>query len=465
MIRLQRMKWGSCAITCGVALTLCFTLPRQAYGQGAVGAQATTPPQLTLASAIDLALVRNRKLQLAQLTVNGGREQERIAESALYPVLSNQSQVLHITQLQGVVIPPGAFESGSTTGLVPAQTVRIDQGASTGYTSNTALQQPLTQIFRIHAGVQAAHAGLEMTKIQAEDTRNEVVLLVRQMYYQYLIAQMNHVVALDALTAAKATDDENRKAVAEGKLLAATELGSRAEMLDRQRTLLMSRLSQHDVMLQMDDLLGLPIGTELELDPNVPDEIDIVPSRKEALTAVLHASLTVLGAMQDVEKARAGLAAARDAYIPNVSAFAQYNYQSGLPFLEHNFGTFGASFSYDLFDGGAREARVREARLKLSMAQTKLAQNQSDVLIQISAVYDKMEQLQELVTLSQVTLEAREETYRVEVKRGEVNAALASEMATARAAESKAKLDVLTSRLSLLLAQNDVKILLGEIPR
>ena len=40
------------------------------------------------------------------------------------------------------------------------------------------------------------------------------------------------------------------------------------------------------------------------------------------------------------------LTAAKSAYIPDITAFARQSYQDGVPFLVHNFGTFGVNLSF-----------------------------------------------------------------------------------------------------------------------
>jgi len=444
---------------------LILAVPLGVYAQGVAPELAGSPVHLTLPAAIDMAIAHNHKLEMARLSIHDSEEQRRIAEYHFYPAIKNQSAVLHLTELEGIVVPAGALSRGTSAGLIPAGTLRIDQGSATTYTSGTGLEQPLTQIFKIHAGVKAADADLNTAKIQAGDAENGIAVEVHQLYYSYLIEQLNGSTAEDALKASTIGEEENQKGVQEGRLLTDVELGSRADLLDKRRSVLVSELNLDDLALRLDDTLGLPLGTKFVLDPDALGEMPVLPSRTEAIEEVLQKSPLVLTSRQGVEKAKAGLAAAHDAYIPNITGLARYSYQSGLPFLQHNFGTFGASFSYDLFDGGAREANLRDARIKLSMAQTQLAQTQNDVRIQIAAAYDKVEQLQELLKVSQLMLETRDESYRIQSQRAQVNAELASGVAAAHAAATAAKLSVLNAQLNLYLAQDAIKRMLGEMPR
>jgi outer membrane protein TolC len=453
-------------IHAGLAVALLLSTPFSLIRaqQGSPSAPGA-PVHLTLPGAVGMALAHNHKLQLARLSVRDNEEQKRVAESHYYPVLNNDSSVHHLTEMEGVILPAGALSHGTSAGLIPAQTLRIDQGATTSYTSGTELAQPLTQLFRVHAGVKAADADLATSRIQADDSGNQIALQVHQLYYNYLIEQLQALAAQDAADAAATAETENQQALRDGKLLADAELSSRATLLDNQRSVLVAKLNLDDLTLQLDDVLGLPMGTQLVLDPDAVGDSPALPTRAEAIQEMFQKNPSILAAQQSVDKARAGLASARDKYIPDITGFALYSYQSGLPFFEHNFGIFGASLSYDLFDGGAREANVRDAKVKLSMAETQLTQTQDDARVQLSAAYDKVEQLEELVKVAILTQEAREETLRIQSQRAGTEAELPSGVASARADTTTARANVLEAKLNLYLAQNNILTLLGERPQ
>lgn len=451
------------AVLLAPASVVLVSLP-EAHAQEASSAEGA-PMSLTLPAAVDLAIAHNHKLELARLSVQDMEEQKRVAQSYFYPHIRNESATLHITELEGIVLPAGALSHGTSAGPIPAETLRIDQGASTTYTSGTGLDQPLTQMFRIHAGVKAANADLESARIQAQDAEYSIALEVHQLYCNYLIEELRASAAQDSLSAAATAEEENKQALQDGKVLADVELASRASLLDQQRTVLESKLSLDDLTLRLDDLLGLPMGTKFILEAGSVSDAPELPSRAEAIAEILAKNPGILVAQQSVAKARAGLAVAHDAYIPDITGIARYSYQSGLPFFTHNFGTFGASVTYDLFDGGAREARVRDARVTLSMAQARLAQAEDDARVDVSAAYDKAEDLEQLLKVASLTLETREESLRIQSQRAGAGAELASGVASARAAVTTAKVNVLEAKLDLYLARNDVLRLLGERPQ
>jgi outer membrane protein TolC len=52
--------------------------------------------------------------------------------------------------------------------------------------------------------------------------------------------------------------------------------------------------------------------------------------------------------------------------IPDITAFARHDYQNGIAFLFHNYNVVGLSFTYDLFDGGKRQASLKEREAQLA---------------------------------------------------------------------------------------------------
>jgi outer membrane protein TolC len=428
-------------------------------------AQGSSPMELTLPQAIDLALKQNRQIQLAQLAVVDSEHKKEIARSAYFPQIKNESTLLHITELAGVNFPAGAFGSPPSTGPIPSQSLVIDQGALTAYTSGTGLAQPLTQMFKIHESNRAATADINSAKIQVNQAENEIALKVRQLYYGILIAQLNEQAAKEEVDASQVRLQESTDAVAQGKALEVVALDSRAALLDAKQSVLTQSLQAQDLTYALDDLLGLPLTTQLRLSEELSASGGSIPAHEECVRIAREQSPEIRAAQQAVEKAKAGLAAAKDAYIPDITGIARYSYQSGVPLLVHNFGTFGVTFTYDLFDGGRRKEEIGDSRTLLSQAELNLTKVEEEVAVQVETAYDKVTQLQSLVEVAEEVLKARTEAARVADRQFEQTAALASAQAEAAAKVSSAKASLLDANLGLSLAQGELKRAMGQIPR
>jgi hypothetical protein len=131
---------------------------------GAASAQNSAGMQLTLPQAIDLALKQNRVVKLAQLDVVQNEQKKKIAQADYFPRLKNESTVIHLTELEQLVIPAGSLEVPGIVGPVPSKTAVIGQGEFTAYTSGTGLSQPLTQMFKVHQVNLAATADIHSAR-------------------------------------------------------------------------------------------------------------------------------------------------------------------------------------------------------------------------------------------------------------------------------------------------------------
>src|SRR5262249_3156734 len=145
-----------------------------------------------------------------------------------------------------------------------------------------------------------------------------------------------------------------------------------------------------DLNTELDDLVGLPLNTPLVVSP-VEAVALVERPREDALQMALAENPQIAAAMESVQQAKAALTAAKSAYIPDVTAFARYSYQNNVPFLIHNFGTFGVNLSYDVFDFGKRRATVREREAQLAQARENVERLKEAVGVQIEQSLNKVE--------------------------------------------------------------------------
>ncbi|WP_164981478.1 TolC family protein [Silvibacterium dinghuense] len=426
-----------------------------------VAQDAAAPVHLTLPQAIDMAMKQNRDVKLDKLGIADAKQKKDIARSSYFPKIANDSKMTYITELAGVAIPAGAFGDFSTTGKVPGKTLFLDQGSSLSYTSGTNLDQPATQLFRIHEANRAAQADVRMADIDLERGQDDVTLKTRELYDQVLIAQQKIEAAKQEIVARTVKDDEARHDVERGNALTEAAMESHAAFLEAKQDELEAELTLHGLMLSLADLLGLPVHTPLVLDPETA-MVDVpLPSREECLRIAEAGSPELRLAEQAIEKARAGLAAAKDAYIPDVTGIAHYSYQSGVPLLVHNFGIFGFSLQYDLFDGGKRESQVRDARTELEMSELSRQKLEDEITVQLEQAYDKVDQWREMTRAAEAVMTARAEAARLSDREFEQSEVLPSATSEAHAQEAGSRAQLLAAQLSLSMAEAEVRRIIG----
>jgi outer membrane protein TolC len=423
------------------------------------------PMQLTLEQAIDLALKQNHSVHLRSLSVEQLQSRKDEARSNYLPQIKTSGSVLHVTEFAGVEIPAGALGSYPSTGPIPATSLFIGQGGLTGYTGGVGLEQPLTQLFRIHQANVATKQDLLIAKTQLDQTQDAIALQVRQLYYNILINQQKLKASQEQLAAAQIKDEERQSDVARGNALEILALQSKASILQAQQESLTLRLQGNDLRRQLADVLGLPVETPIDLDPKATPIALNIPSRPDAIRIALDQNQDLKAARQTLAKAQAGLAAAKDAYIPDVTAVSRYSYESGVPLLVHNFGTFGFSLSYDLFDGGRREAKVREARSEVHYAEVAVDKLRSETEVQVQGIYDKVDEFRQMVDVAGQVVKVRTEAARLADRQFEQTAALSSARSQDHADLASATASLLELSFGLSLAEADLKRAIGQMPQ
>ena len=224
-----------------------------------------TPRKITLPEAIDLALKQNTSLKIARAHVRENQQKIVTARADYFPQLSNETNLMELSDRELVTVPAGALGTVPGLGPFPLQNITFDQGSNTILLANTTLTQPLTQLFKIKEAVRVAAANQRITEAELKKAEDDVVLGVHQLYFG-LLAASKQVGALQALiVAAQEGLRDAEDAVRAGNALEVSAIGARASLLKGRQSLLAAENQVSDLNAEMDDLLGLPLDTELEL--------------------------------------------------------------------------------------------------------------------------------------------------------------------------------------------------------
>jgi outer membrane protein TolC len=430
---------------------------------GAGQALAAEPRHLTLAEAVQLALNQNRGLKIARLKVVENEQKKAGAKASYFPEIKNQSNFLHTTALENIGIPAGAFGQIPNAGPVPNHDILIDQGNQTFVTSGTSLAQPLTQLIRIRQANRIAASEIAASRDDVRKAENEVAVTVHQLYYAILATRLQKRAADQETTYAETRLRESEEDVRNGSALKISAIDGRAGLLQSKQTALTAELQLSDLTTELNDVLGLPLDTPLELSPVQPARLEEHP-RDEYLKLAFAENPQIQAAMETVEKAKAGVTAAKSAFIPDVTAIARQSYQNGVPFLVHNFGTFGLNLTYDVFDFGKRRAAVREREAQLAQAQENLTRLKETVSVQIERSLNKVERTRQMLQVATEVVKLREEGERLAENQMTLGVVLVSARRQASAANYKAQADLLQAQLAYLLAGAELEETTGRTP-
>jgi len=444
---------------------LLLIIPLLSAALGFAGQQSGTASarHLTLHEAVQLALQHNHNVHIAEYKVEEKQHAKEVAKSAYFPSIRNESNFVHLTDTQLIEIAGGSL--GTVAGSpVPVANSVINQGGRDLTTSGTQLTQPLTTLLKIRPMNDMAQAELKASRQRAQQTENDVALNVHQLYYKVLIAQVHRKATEARIKASQDLESERFQQVKFGSALEENLIESRAQLLQAKQELLTTDLQLSDLKLQLNDAMGLPLTTALDLDPDTPEVLPACP-REKCVTEAIASHPEIIEARNEVEKAKAAVHLAKtDIYVPDVDAFARYSYQNNVPFLARNFGSFGIHFSYDLFDSGRKRALLREREAQLSQAKENLARLTDEVELAVETAYNKLERTEQMRKVSEELLALRTESSRVLHEELAGGAALSSQADTGTAQELDARTLLLQSQLGYTQANDEIIHAIGRTP-
>jgi outer membrane protein len=440
-------------------LCLVTTLAR---GQEPGSSPSSSPRVITLREAVELALANNHAVRIAGHAVEEQQHAKDVARSAYFPTVKNDTSLIHVTNTQFIEIPAGAFGAVGSN-LIPGQPLIIDQGAPTFFASSTGIVQPLTQLLKIRAANDVARAALEASRGKARGVENQVALAVHKLYYGILITELRRRAVEAKINATEDLRTERVQQVKYGSALDADLLESRAQALQAKQELLTTELQLTDLRMQFNDVVGLPLTTAVTLDPAVvetPEQCE----REACIKTALASHPEIAEARATVEKAASAVRVAQYDFVPDLEVFARYNYQNDVPFLPHNFGTFGVHLSIDLFEGGKKRATLRERQAQLAQAKENLARLSDETELRVRTAYDKLERTRQMIAVSQELLALRVESRRVATEQLTRGGALPSQKAASLAQELEAQTMLLQSRLEYVQATDEMDEAIGRTP-
>jgi outer membrane protein TolC len=346
---------------------------------------------------------------------------------------------------------------------IPTQGLSLGQGKKTFVSSGTMLAQPLTQLIRVHAKNRIAAAEVATSRNDLKKAEIQAAIQVHSLYYGILITRLQRQAADQQTAYAGERLRESEDDIRNGSALKVAAIDGRAGLLQGQQAVLTAELQLSDLTAELNDLLGLPLDTQLVLDPAVPANVDL--HSYEVFVQTAWAENPDIRAAEDgIRKAKAAVAASETAYIPDVTAYARHSYQNGVPFLVHNFGEFGVNLNWELFDFGKRRAAVRERQMQLAEAEESLRRLKDEVAVTVQRGYNKLEQTRNMVQVTNEVVKLRQESERLAENQRNQGVILVSDRRQATAASYKAQADSLQAQLGYLLAWAELQQAVGRTP-
>src|SRR5882762_9906650 len=259
---------------------------------------------------------------------------------------------------------------------------------------NFSAVQPLTPLFAVHQLVKIARADENIARAKAGMPVAETVSKVENNYFDLLIADRELVSA----------EADSKKI--QMKWLSASNSGtpsiSSEQLKDingAEKAVVLASSKVKELTASLNEALGLPAGTKLELVP--PEPLVEDTSLEEAVDTAASANAAVVEAEQTAVKARAGSTLSKMQYFPSVAIIGGYTNQNALKvILPRDFSYVGFMATYTVFDFGKRERGVKESNAQAEMAEMAVPLTKAKVTAEVKSSYFELERSRKLSQLA-----------------------------------------------------------------
>ncbi len=268
---------------------------------------------------------------------------------------------------------------------------------------------------RIRAG-KIGNAMIDIARENREQTDATQRVLLAESYFGLRLAQEVVRVRQDTYNSLKRHYENALKLEAAGMIDKAGRLFAQVNMDEAQRSLEASQ--KETAVLQNALRTLLNITDTCSIQPVSPLFINaVLPAKEEFLQTMQTENYTVNQLQLQSHIAKQQLRIEQSGYLPDIAVFGKQTlYAHGIQSNLIPRTMIGVGFTWNLFDGLAREKRIRQSKIAqqtLSIGQEKA---KDDLSVGIDKLYTQMQKAQDNVRALNTTIELSEELVRIRKK-------------------------------------------------
>ncbi len=394
---------------------------------------------LTLEECVGIALEHNPDIIRGSFTVKMAGRDVTVALSNFLPRISAGLGYSH-----SVLGPSSDTRIDPTTGIpVPLQPYEIKSWSSNAQLS--ASYSIFNGGYNIY-NYKQSRLLKEQARYSFDDTRQTIIYMVKERYYNLLKAEKLLNLAEETL---KSADESYKKAqilFQVGKVPKSDVLKAKVQLETDRLSLIEAQNGLAVARASLNYILGRDVENDIKVvdNLNVPEmEIGYEDAKKNALAN--HPSLK--SNQFGLKAAQAGVGMAVSQFLPKLNAYAAYSWRNEDfnqidSFFDKDYNWYASiSLSIPVFQGFSRTALVSKAKLARSSNREALEQAQRDIDLEVKQAYLQKEQAKKKIVVTESALQAAEEDLKLNKEKYSLGAGT--------------MLDLINAQVSYFSAQSD----------
>ncbi|HXE89494.1 MAG TPA: TolC family protein [Terriglobales bacterium] len=375
-------------------------------------AQGQAPPNLTLPQAVARALEANPMRAAAVADRDAAASGVREARAELLPSVSFSEGFTRSTDpvfVFGTKLRQERFTAADFA-LAELNTPAPINNFSTRIWTEWSLFDSGGKLFKLARSKRLSEAA----DLRFERTEQEIAFRAVEAYLAVLEAEKQRQVAEQSLRTAEAVRDRSQARVAAGVAVESDLLSARVNLAERQHQLLLADNAAKLARAQLNSVLGEQMGTGFEL----AEVSDAAPPAVEPLEALEQQALAKRPDLRRIEAQLAAQAksvsAAKSAFGPRVNLFAGWEaHNQELTSGGNTNWTGGVELQFDLFQGGAKAARLSRERAGAARLAALRQAAQDAVRLEVRRAYYDLDAARQHVEVMRAAMSEAGESLRI----------------------------------------------------
>lgn len=440
------------AYRCSVKISLIFVL---ALISGVLQAQV-----FDLDSAVAHALRHNPNLNAVQSQVSASDARTQASKAGHLPTLT----LSHTARLSDN--PLDAFADKLHTRQVTSPdfdpALLNDPGSSDLYFTQLALRWSLYAGGRTSAMVEDAEQTEKNSRLQYQREREQIAFATISAYLFVQATEQGLAIAEDAVAAARQHARTTAQLAREGRIVESDKLAAEVNLAAIRSQLEQATTRHRSALNELKLVTGLPLDTDLELAvakvAAIADDVAIEEYEKRALDN--RKDLAAARAL--VQAAQARVDAARSVRKPNLDLVVSSNWYDDQPGFDSHSSSIMGVLSFDLYDGKS------SGEIDITLAQQRemqwqLQALQQSVQKQVRDAYNSLRESRERLAIAENNVATAQQTVKLVKQRYGQGRTILLDLLQAERLYTDARIEKLTARLNLDVAQASLPLAAGTL--
>jgi outer membrane protein TolC len=414
-----------------------------------------------LDDAVSLALSNNRLVKNAALEAQKFDYRVSTARSRRLP--QSQFAVLggELMHSFDFTFDQGAFGTYPGVGPIPGNKTKIRQPARFTTYVTGALDQPITQQYKIGLGIRATELGRLIAREDVRAERQKIAAEVRTAYLELVATQAGVDAAREAVKTLEEAQRVTVQYIAQKTVLRGDALEVDARLAKSKYELSVAENGLATQREHLNQLLGRDLGVRFRVDATPEEDatdLSLVAARDKASQNRPELRQAVLREKQAEYDRRI----AKADYIPDLSLSLRYQGLNNVKVLPTNVATAGFYLTWEPFDWGRRRNNVAEKSKAVEQARNGLRETESQIAVEVGAKYRKWQEAALLLKATRTGQQAAAEQFRTTSNRYKEQAALIKDVLQAQARSTETEFQYQQALSSYWSALAELRRAMGD---